>query len=344
MNASLSLEPVGALTALSAQECDAFLAEIPTETTTGERRLLFNLFERSWDGQGDVVEIGPFLGGTTRAIAWGMSRNPRLAATVLLHTFDRFESYYSAEELRRTIEPMVQRGTFTAEQADALCQSSKFEQLFYAIHQPHDYAQLVRLYNSPMPDRPEEIERSQALSLLDDKGDFGAIFIDGCKSWASTQYAMKYLLPRTRTGAPVIFQDFGWYTCFWISSFTYAMRDFLELESHVDATYVFRLRKTVKAADVTTRFGRRPEDMGESFFRKAAAELMETSRQRGDLHGELISQLHHVAALVTLERRGTAATILQQLDVRRYAAHADMIRGCLKSPTYRPGGEQIFWK
>jgi hypothetical protein len=323
---------------------DAFLGQIPSETTSGERRYLYDYFSSHWSGSGTVVEIGPFLGGTTRAIAWGMASNQRLASDAVLHTFDRFDDYYSAERLRQTIEPMVRNGVFSSSGADELCHDADFERLFHAIHAPHGYGRLVNLHNSPLPDRPEEIDSSASLNCLAGASELSALFIDGCKSWASTHYAMKFLLPRLSAGAPVIFQDFGWYTCFWISSVTHALRDFLVLESQVDATYTFRLTRPITEGDVVKRFARTPVEMGETFFRKAAAALLEHSRRKLDLRAELIAQLHHVAALMTIGRRGAAADILKKLDVQRYAVFADMIRGCIKSPTYLPGGKQILWR
>jgi hypothetical protein len=344
--ATLDLHPAASLgwARLIDTEQDAFLSEIPTETSLAERRLLLNLFRDSWDGRGHVVEIGPFLGGTTRAIALGMAQNQRAQPEAGLHTFDRFDAYYSAELLRKTIEPLVRAGLFSAIRADELCCTADFERLFRAIHEPHDYAKLIHLHNSPLPDWPQEIDVSQALDCLDAHGELGALFIDGCKSWASTHYAMKFLLPRTRVGAPVIFQDYGWYTCFWISSFVYALRDWLEFETAADSTYVFRLKRAVMPREIADRFSCRPEDMGRPFFSRSATALYESSRARGDLRGELIAQLHHVAALVTLDRKADAAGILSKLDVRRYAADAGMIRGCIKSPTYLPGGTEILWR
>lgn len=332
------------LAMINPQLRDTFLSQIPSETLPGERRYLFDYFSSKWSGEGTVVELGPFLGGTTRAIAWGMSCNPRLKSGAMLHTLDRFDLYYSAQQLRQTIEPLVQCGVFEAQQANDLCREANFERLFNAIHSPHDYSRLMQLHNSPLPDRPDEIDTSRSLDFLADKGEIAALFVDGCKSWASTHYAMKFLLPRMPVGAPVIFQDFGWYTCFWISSFAHAMREFLTPDSHVDSTYTFRLTRPITESDVVKRFARTPVEMSETFFRKSAAALIERSRRELDLRAELIAQLHHVAALMTIGRRNDAATILKALDVKRYAAFAGMIRGCLKSPTYLPGGKQILWK
>lgn len=332
------------LAVISPQLRDAFLSQIPSETTTGERGYLFDYFQRSWDGSGTVVELGPFLGGTTRAIAWGMACNPHRSATAAFHTFDRFDEYYLPEKLREAVEPMVRQNLFTKAQADDLCREANFERLFHAIHAPHDYSQLVQLHNSPLPDRSGEIDGSTALDCLAEAGPLAAVFVDGCKSWASTHYAMKFLLPRLRVGAPVIFQDFGWYTCFWISAAAHALREFLTPESHVDSTYTFRLTRPITGCDVAKRFARTPVEMGETFFAKSAEALFERGRRELDLRAELIAQLHHVAALMTIGRRGAAADILKGLDVKRYAAFAGMIRGCIKSPTYLPGGKQILWK
>jgi SAM-dependent methyltransferase len=324
-------------------ERNAFLSQIPSETTLAERIFLFRYFQELWEGGGKVVEIGPFLGGTTRAIAWGMSRNPRLATDAMLHTFDRFDAYYSAAQLRQTIQPLVHGGTFTAARADDLCRVADFERLFAAIHQPHDYSRLVQLHNSPMPDFPEDVDGSNALDVFKNDGDLGGVFVDGCKSWAATHYAMKFLLPRLRPAAPVIFQDYGWYTCFWISAFVYALRDVLEWRAFADATYSFRLTRMVTAEEIARRFARSANEMGEAFFKKAAAHLYEQSRQCQDRRGMLIAQLHHVAALVTLNRKPEAARLLKKINPREFPEFANMIQGCIKSPTYRAGNKPIYW-
>lgn len=325
-------------------ERDAFLAEIPTETTPAERVLLWNLFREEWDGQGHVIEIGPFLGGTTRAIAAGMLANPRLSPTSRLHTYDRFGEYYSPESLRQMIEPLVRRGTFTSDEADRLSASGDFLQVFHAVHGAHPYAELICAHDFPLPDFPADVATAKTFDRFADDREIGALFVDGCKSWASTVYAMKYLLPRLRLGAPVIFQDFGWYTCFWISSAVYALRDVLEFHSRADATYVYRLKARLEPAEIARRLALTPAEMGPRFFQRAAEDLRQRSAASGDLRGELIAQLHHVAALITLGRKPQAAAILQKLEVRRYAAFAGMIRGCLKSPTYLPGNKPILWK
>lgn len=43
--------------------------------------------------EGNILEIGPFFGGTTRAIAMGINDNC-FAQNIKLLTLDKFEDYY----------------------------------------------------------------------------------------------------------------------------------------------------------------------------------------------------------------------------------------------------------
>lgn len=320
-----------------------FLNEVPTEATLGERMLLYKLFASAWSGAGLVVEIGPFLGGTTRAIACGMAQNPRRAPGAVLHTFDRFDCYYSAAQMRRTVQPMVEKNIFTAATADDLCRDLNFRRLFDAIHSPHPYAELVRLHDSPLPDTPAELPTAASFACIDDGTPISALFVDGCKSWTSTYFALLTLLPRLPAGAPVIFQDFGWYTCYWISAAAHALRDLFEFVSAVDTTYVFCTRRALHAEDIVQRLKPTPEAMGEAFFGQAATALLADSVRRQDLRGELVAKLHLVAALISLGHKRQAADVLKSINPRRYPAHVDMIAGCLKSPTYHSGSTPILW-
>ena len=321
----------------------AQLTEIPSETTVAERLLLYGYFQRDWAGTGTVVEIGPFLGGTTRAIALGMLNNPRFDGTAVLRTFDRFGEYYEPQRLRKSLEPLVASGAFTAPAMDSLCAGGQFLDVFTAIHEPHEYYRLVRPHASPLPDLPEEIEGSNSLHELADDNDLSALFIDGCKSWAGTHYAMQYLLPRIRPNAPIIFQDYGWYTCFWLGAFAFALKDLLELKWHVDATYTFRLKAPVTAEEVSRRFARTPTEMGEKFFRDACLWGMRDAIARRDARAALVAQLHLVAALATIGRQAEAAAVLAKVDPKTYGPLGYMVERSRKSPTYLPGNRPILW-
>ena len=322
---------------------ESFIHEIPSETTPRERQLLVQLFSEVWDGKGAVVEIGPFLGGTTRAIALGMLRNSNRDPNTRLHTFDRFDDYYTPADLRKMINPLVVSGSFSEQQAQDLCASGNFLGIFHAIHSPHAYSELLCAHSSPLPDFPQEVAGANSLNILSDDYNLGALFIDGCKSWASTHYAMKFLLPRTRPGARLIFQDYGWYTCFWISAFVYAFKEKLNWHEHVDATYVFSLKTPITSAEIEAHFATTPDAMGPQFFKDCCLYLLKDSIARRDIRGALIAQLHFVAALATIGRKPDALKTLKAIKPHEYGNLTSMILGSLKSPTYGPGNKPILW-
>src|SRR6202000_63498 len=56
---------------------EARVHELPSAASPSERRFLLRFAAYFWDGDGDVFENGPLLGGTTRGLALGMLANPR---------------------------------------------------------------------------------------------------------------------------------------------------------------------------------------------------------------------------------------------------------------------------
>lgn len=72
--------------------------EIPSLTNLSERMFLYQYFSKLWTGNENVLEIGPFLGGTTRAIALGMLNNQSLKENIRLYTVDHiFDKEVDAE-------------------------------------------------------------------------------------------------------------------------------------------------------------------------------------------------------------------------------------------------------
>ena len=317
-----------------------FLSQIPSETSLDERRLLYRVFRNQWSGSGTVVELGPFLGGTTRAIAWGMRYNKKRQQGATLETFDKFGSYYSGERLRAFVAPMVEANLMTSALAYELCEKGDFESLFREIHKTHNYFELIRIHNAVLPDNPEDIIASEALGPIKEK-QISGLFVDGCKSWASTVYVLQQALPKMKPGDLVIFQDFGWHTCFWISSMVYALRDFLTYQEYADSTYIFRVAQTPTESDILYRCPVRPEHLGASFFSEAATQLATDCRARGDLRGELIAHLHQVAALATIGEKDKALKILKSINLEHFNSFLWMIQMSLDSPTYLPGGQKI---
>lgn len=71
-----------------------YFAAIPSETSIHERLFLYFLAKEMATGS-NILELGPFLGGTTRALARGVQDSSSAARRVV--TIDRFDGYYDVE-------------------------------------------------------------------------------------------------------------------------------------------------------------------------------------------------------------------------------------------------------
>ena len=309
---------------------------IPSETSGAERRFLYRFFAHVWSGKGDVVEVGPFLGGTTRAIARGMLANPACSPDALLYTYDRFEEYYYGNELRAYVEPLVHGGFLDAAAVEAIGGAASFEDagfydLFSHIHRGTSYEHLLVVRNEPLPDAPEAVgERVQ----LPDERHLSAFFVDGCKSWYATKYFLREALPRSSPGAHFLFQDYGWYTDFWIPAIVYLTRDALTLVSHVDQTYAFQL--TAPTADVDRLVPDTAEGLGASALADAFDSLVDEASRRGDARAVVVHGIQGAAALAYVGAKDEARRRLGALArAHGRGPHREAIAAARTNPTHR---------
>jgi hypothetical protein len=155
---ALRLNPsLGALVseggALGASLALATESSLPSETPQAERRFLYRFFATLWEGRGSVLEVGPFLGGTTRAIALGMMDNPRRPSGARLYTHDRFGEYYDSDSLTRLLEPLFARGLLDESLRGALARRS-FKDVFDALHRRQRCSDLIVAGDQVVPDTP----------------------------------------------------------------------------------------------------------------------------------------------------------------------------------------------
>lgn len=314
------------------------LTAIPTETSFGERCFLYHYFRDLWPGDHQVFEVGPFLGGTTRAIALGMAANRRAAPEARLLTADRFHSYYEPSELRRYIQPLVEGGVFTAEAADELTRTGDFQALFEAIHRGESYYPRLTILNGRLPDRRGEWTDGPRLLPLAPDLRFGTWFIDGCKSWIATKYLLSLTMPaRHGSGEPVlIFQDYGVPTCFWIPLCAALLEPHIELAFAVNDTFTYRAAPSFAGIDPAQLIPDDPAELGSSRVCAIFDSLVERARDRGDYRGAVRLQLQRVAALLWMGDIAAARDAQRALhaspDVRGYEP---VLRHYARNPTYR---------
>lgn len=306
---------------------------IPTETTWRERRLLYSYFADHWTGDGDVVEIGPFLGGTTAAIALGMGSNPRRRGDTRLITFDRFRSYHTKDNLRGLLKPLFENGRLSREDFESRGNQVEFLDIFEQIHAGTPYASLVEPRSAPVPDHASDQDGPR----LKIERAVSAAFVDGCKSWYGTKYFMQQLAPHSAPGTPILFQDFACRTCFWITAFTELFRDKLRLFAFTDDTYGFLLTERITPEEIDARYPNEPEGFTAAEFNRLYDGLIERERSQGDTHGAAMHVLHKVGALAYIGEKDDARAILAQVDERLLDPHHRLLyRLSRRSPTYTP--------
>ena len=316
--------------------------EIPSETTSDERKALFNFFATLWDGQGDICEIGPFLGGTTRAIAMGMLRNSRRSAASRLLTYDKFASYYEADALIEKLRPLIEKGRFDPPSITSCQVKPSFRAIFDQLHRGQDYSHVVIARTATIPDLPGQVVDDERFQL-DSARHFGAVFVDGCKSWFGTKHCMREAARCTRPGGFFIFQDYGFHTCFWIPSFVAAMGDVFHLRWAVDYTYAFELTRALDPAEIDRNFPDLPQQWDRAVFDRLFLSLIHQADDRGDTRGIVTAYLQHAAALAYLgvfaEARAEILEIAMNPVSEPYRLEVAL---ALSSPTYRPDGRGGF--
>ncbi|HLK11379.1 MAG TPA: class I SAM-dependent methyltransferase [Candidatus Binatia bacterium] len=323
--------------------CPAEVLTVPSETTVAERRALYDFFARHWPGTGSVCEIGPFLGSTTRAIALGMLHNPRRAPGARLHTFDRFEGYYTRAALERLLAPLGETTVRRLLPPDDGSPLPGFRTVFDRLHAGTPYAHLVRATTAIIPDLAgQPVGETQRFRLPPDLV-LDAVFVDGCKSWYGTRHVLQEVAPRTPPGATFVFQDYAWHTCFWIPSALALLDDCFALRWWVDHTYAFELRRPLDPALVAARIPERPSDLGRDTFDELFIALARAADARGDVRGVVAACLQHAAAFAYLGLGAEArAEILGLARLPFAAAFAFDLVDAMRSPTYRPDGRGGF--
>lgn len=315
------------------------LCEIPSETTLAERCLLYHFFSTIWDGCGTVVEIGPFMGGTTRAIALGMRENIHYTDNELL-TYDKFTGYYDGERLVAYLKPLLDSGVLDEKTRRGILDSTDFLTAFNLIHEKQDYFDMIRAYDKPVPATPNA-GLSSTFNLPADC-ECSAFFVDGCKSWYSTKAFMKEACDCTQPGSYFIFQDFGWFTCFWIPMFLLHFKKYFKVVCCVDCTYVFQLRRGLTSTLIESDFPDDPAGWDATYYVALFNAYISESVDRDDVYAVVYSTMQKAAALAYLGDKKEAKQVLFDLrDTSWACSFQENIERALCSPTYYPDGTRV---
>lgn len=183
---------------------------IPTMITREEVQYLRWLTENLWDDSGHVVEMGPWLGGSTYCLASGM-RARQASAQHRLHAFDSFEWR-----------------DFMAERAPLkLAAGASFEPNFR--ENLGEFSSLVVTHQAVLPDELLSTDASVAgyrqasvsadASLRWQDGPIQLLFVDGAKSWTGMRHLLTETAPSWIPGKTVVVcQDYKHWECYWVTA------------------------------------------------------------------------------------------------------------------------------
>lgn len=184
-------------------------SQIPTMISEEEKRYLYFLGKDYWSGFGNIVEIGPWLGGSTYCLAAGFSNNPKRKKEKIV-VYDNF--------IWRSF--MSQRAKLPLGDGD------DFSPFFKKNLKK--YSDIVIHKKASLPD--ENIENDQdailkrqfdhkeiPLITYQDSMPVEILFIDGAKSWAGTihmfnEFHQSFIKGRTL----LVCQDYKYWGCYWV--------------------------------------------------------------------------------------------------------------------------------
>jgi hypothetical protein len=224
-----------------------------------ERRYLRWLTRVEWTDRGHVVEIGPWLGGSTACLAEGMRARSR-APSHRLHSFDDFTwRRFMGERAPLPLEP-----------------GESFEPWFRRNLTP--WADLVETHAARLPD--EEIAGdAEAAESRGVRGPERApfdwspaepielLFVDGAKSWKALRHLLAQVGPALLPGRTLLVcQDYKYWGCYWVPMLLARLAPRLEpvhdvlaghtvsflLREALPAQAILALARDVHAADAAT--------------------------------------------------------------------------------------------
>jgi len=183
--------------------------DVPTMISAEERRYLYWLGRTVWSGAGNVVEIGPWLGGSTVCLAAGMRDSGR-DATGRLHVFDNF----------------IWRDFMAARAPLGVAAGESFEPFFR--QNTAAFADIVVPSARALPDEAIDGDTEAAgkrftagedVAPLDalPEGDVDILFIDGAKSWRGMCHLLRIARDRLVPGkSMLVCQDYKYWGTYWV--------------------------------------------------------------------------------------------------------------------------------
>lgn len=213
--------------------------------TTAERDHLFHAARDRFTGQGVILDLGTWLGGSTAALAAGLKENPNARTTSRrVHAFDLFELNSYLKE------------TYPYPELADVPAGSSFLHVFERNLAP--WAAQVETHAGDFTKYEQPL------------GPVELVHVDIMKNWALTNAVLRKFFRDLIPGVSlVLHQDFVHYNTVWIHLVMHRLRDHFEAGAHVpgSTTVEFNLRSAIPSALLEQTYGFADFDAAE---RKAA--------------------------------------------------------------------------
>ena len=200
----------------------AHVSAVPTMLTPEEQRMLVWLARHGWGGQGAIVDLGAFFGGSTARMAHGAVE---AGYTGPVHSFDRFEITPEGAE-----KWLFAKGIPRFEGTDML---------------PASQAALAPI------GADIRFHKGDIMRATWSDGPIGLLHVDICKNPATTDHIARHFYPALPAGALVVQQDYLHFRTPWVIAQMELMRDCFDMivptEHH---SVLFRCTRPVTAADL----------------------------------------------------------------------------------------------
>jgi len=196
-------------------------------TSEEEQVYLETYAENEYSGQGEIVELGCWLGSSTISLAMGLKKNLQVVSKAArIHAYDIF-IWYSSHNMERTVLGTSVAGKY--KDGDSF--------LDEYLRRIHPWSDLIKVYPGDLTQigwerRPIEF-----------------LFVDAMKSWELANGILRDFFPSLIPGLSlVVHQDFAHFYQVWIHLTMYRLREyFTPLENHpfLWSSVVFRYVKAI---------------------------------------------------------------------------------------------------
>jgi hypothetical protein len=202
---------------------------VPTMLADEEKRYLYWLGKTAWDGKGLILEIGPWLGGSTVCLAAGMHASNHDARSKL-HTVDNF----------------LWRDFMSARAPLPLRAGESFEPYF--LRNVAACADTVVAHAAALPDETVDAGAPLLFDGLPGNDPISILFIDGAKSWRGMRHLLRVCANRLLPGTSLLVcQDFKFWSACWVPMMMARLADVVRPVHNVlgGTTVAFRLERPI---------------------------------------------------------------------------------------------------